>query len=99
MKNQWIWKTTTKKQPISIFAAHNFLMFLNTQMHEPKICDKTVSEYYGSGVLVFSGEIFSYSEEFGSQKTRGWYYKVTLNGSEGVNKIFGLGSDVQLYSI
>ena len=35
--------------------------------------------------------IFSYSEEFGTQKIGGGYHKFRLNGSEGINKIFGAG--------
>ena len=46
-----------KKQPILIFALYNFLIFLDTQLHEPKISEKTISEFFGNGVLVFSGEI------------------------------------------
>ena len=45
-----------KKQPILIFAPYNFLIFLDTQLHEPKISEKTISEFFGNGVLVFSGE-------------------------------------------
>ena len=37
-----------------IFAPYNFLIFLDTQLHEPKI---SVSEFFGNGILVFSGEI------------------------------------------
>ena len=50
-------ETHYKKQPTSTFAAYNFLIFLDTQMHEPKISEKTISEYFGNGVLVYSGEI------------------------------------------
>ena len=46
-----------KKQPILIFALYIFLIFLDTQLHEPKISEKTISEFFGNGVLVFSGEI------------------------------------------
>ena len=45
-----------KKQSILIFAPYNFLMFLDTPLHEPKIFEMTISEYFGDGVLVFSGE-------------------------------------------
>ena len=34
---------------------------------------------------------FNYSEEFGTQKIGGEYYKFRLIGSEGINKIFGVG--------
>ena len=34
---------------------------------------------------------FNYSEEFGTQKIGGGYHKFRLNGSEGINKIFGVG--------
>ena len=30
------------------------MIFLDTQMQEPKISEKTISEYFGNGVLVFS---------------------------------------------
>ena len=46
-----------KKQPFLIFALYNFLIFLDTQLHEPKVSEKTISEFFGNGVLVFSGEI------------------------------------------
>ena len=49
-------KNYYKKQPILIFAPYNFLIFLDT-LHEPKISKKTISEFFGNGVLVFSGEI------------------------------------------
>ena len=50
-------KNYSKKQTILIFAPYNFLIFLDTQLHEPKISEKTISEFFGNGVLVFSGEI------------------------------------------
>ena len=59
-------------------------------MRETKISDKAVFEYFGNGILGFLGILF-YSEEFGTQKVGGRYYKVWLNGSEGINKIFGVG--------
>ena len=34
---------------------------------------------------------FNYSEEFGTQKIGGEYHKFRLNGSQGFNKIFGVG--------
>ena len=34
---------------------------------------------------------FNYTEEFGKQKIGGGYHKFGLNGSEGLNKIFGVG--------
>ena len=34
---------------------------------------------------------FNFSEEFGAQKIGGVYHKFRLNGSEGFNKIFGVG--------
>ena len=46
-----------KKQAISIFEPYSFVIFLDTQMHEPKISEKTISEDFGKSVLVFSGEI------------------------------------------
>ena len=46
-----------KKQPILIFAPYKLLIFLYTQLHEPKISEKTISKFFGNGVLVFSGEI------------------------------------------
>ena len=50
-------KNYNKKQPILIFEPYNFLIFLDTQLHEPKISEKTISEFFDKGVLVFSGEI------------------------------------------
>ena len=50
-------KTYYKKQPILIFAPYNFLIFFGTQLHEPKISQKTIPEIFGNGVLVFSGAI------------------------------------------
>ena len=49
-------KNYYKKRPILIFAPNNFLIFLDTQLHEPKISKKTISEFFGNGVLVFSGK-------------------------------------------
>ena len=46
-----------KKQSILIFAPYNFLIFLYTQLHEAKISERTLSEFFGNDVLVFSGEI------------------------------------------
>ena len=42
---------TTKN--ILIFAPYHFLIFLDTQLHEPKISEKTISEFFGYGVSVF----------------------------------------------
>ena len=53
-------KNYYKKQPILIFASDNFLIFLDTQLHEPKISEKTISEFFGDGALVFSGEFLGY---------------------------------------
>ena len=50
-------KKLVQKQPILIFAPYNFLIFLDTQLHELKISEKTIFEIFGNGVLVFSGEI------------------------------------------
>ena len=62
-------KNYYKKQPILIFAPYNFLIFLDTQLHEPKTSEKTNSEYFDNGILVFfRRRNFSYSEEFGTQK-------------------------------
>ena len=60
-------------------------------MHESKTSEKTISEYFGKGVLVFLQESFTCLEEFSTQKIGGRYYKFRLNGSEGFNKIFGIG--------
>ena len=38
-------KNYYKKQPILIFAPYNFLIFLDAQLHEPKISEKTISEF------------------------------------------------------
>ena len=37
-----------------MFAAYNFLIFLHTQINEPKISKKIISEYFGKGVLIFN---------------------------------------------
>ena len=50
-------KNYYKKPPILIFAPYNFLIFLYTQLHEPKISEKIISEFFGNGAWVFSGEI------------------------------------------
>ena len=45
------------KQPILTFAPCNFLIFLDTHLHELKISE-IISEYFANGVLVVSsGEI------------------------------------------
>ena len=41
-----------QKQPISIFASYNFLIFLDTQLHEPKESEKTISETFGNVVFI-----------------------------------------------
>ena len=51
-------KNYFKKQPILIFAPYNFLIFLDTQLHEPKISEKTISDFFGNGVSVFFRRIF-----------------------------------------
>ena len=43
-------KNYYKKQSILISALCNFLFFLDAQMNEPKINEKTFSEYFGKGV-------------------------------------------------
>ena len=147
-----------------------FQIFLDTQLHEPKISEKTISAFFRNGVLVFSEVLGSfllilptvaarnlnhphnrssefnpllrseyvsdwlnvnrawgktlrrllfrinimvcvcvcvcggggggitrkdsklnYSRDFGTQKIGGGYHKLRLNGSEGFNKIFGVG--------
>ena len=83
-------KNYNKKQPILIFAPYNFLIFLDTQKHEPKISDKIISEYFSEGFAFFRRN-FTHSEEFGTQKIGGWYYKFRLNGNDAFNKIFGIG--------
>ena len=50
-------KSYYKKQPIIVFSPYSFLIFLDTQLHEAKISEKTISEFFGNGVLLFSGEI------------------------------------------
>ena len=50
-------KNYYKKQPILIFAPSNFLIFLDTHLHETKISEKSISEFFGNGVLIFSGDI------------------------------------------
>ena len=51
-------KKLIQKQPILIFAPYNFLIFLYTQLHEPKISEKTIFELFGNGVCVFFQEKF-----------------------------------------
>ena len=80
-----------KKQPVIIFAPYNFLIFLDTQLHEPKTSEKNISEYFSNGVLVLFRRKFTCSQEFGMQKIGGGYYKLRFNGSEGFNTIFGVG--------
>ena len=79
-----------KKQLILIFAPYNFLVFLNTQLPEPKISEKNISEYFGK-IFYFFQKTFTYSEDFSAQKIGGGYYKFRLNGSEEFNKIFVVG--------
>ena len=43
-------KNYYKKQPILIFAPYNFLILLDTQLYEPKLSEKTISEYFSKGV-------------------------------------------------
>ena len=46
-------KNYYKKQPILIFAPYNFLIFLDIQLRELKLSEKTISELFGNGVSVF----------------------------------------------
>ena len=39
-------KNYYKNQPILIFAPYNFLIFLDTQLHEPKISRKTITVFF-----------------------------------------------------
>ena len=80
-------KNYYKKQLILIFVPFNLLIFLDTQLHEPKISENTISEFFGNGVLVFSGEILNIQRSSVHKR----YTKFRLNGSEGFNKIFGVG--------
>ena len=83
-----------KKPSVSIFAPYIFLFFphpvFDTQLPEPKN-PKTISDFFGNCALVFFGRDFNYSEEFATQKIGGGCCKFRLNGSEGFNKIFGIG--------
>ena len=45
----------------------------------------------GGGVINRKDPNISYSEEFGTKKIGGGYHQFRLNGSEGFNKIFGVG--------
>ena len=45
------------EQPILIFALYNFLIFRDTQLHQSKISEKEISEFFSNGVLVFLDEI------------------------------------------
>ena len=40
-----------KNNQFYFFASYNFLIFLDTQLHEPKISEKTISEFFGIGVV------------------------------------------------
>ena len=66
-----------KKQPILVFAPYDFLNFLCTQLHEPKISEKTISEYFVNGVLVFSEVLLFQRVRY--TKYRGGYYKFRLS--------------------
>ena len=46
-------RNSHKKQPILFFAPNYFLIFPDTQLHEPKISEKTSSEFFGNGILIF----------------------------------------------
>ena len=48
---------------------------MDTQLHEPKISEMTISEFFGNVVLVFFRRNFNYSEELGTQKIEGGYHK------------------------
>ena len=76
------------KNRFLILAPYNFLIFFDNQLKEPKISGKTISEYFGNGVLVFSGEILVTQRSLVT-KVKGRYYKLRLNGSESFNKTFG----------
>ena len=41
------------KKPVLIFAPYSFLIFLDAEMHEPKISAKTISELFGTGFQFF----------------------------------------------
>ena len=45
------------KKPILIFAPYNVRIFQDTELHEPKKFEKTISEFFRKDVLVFSGEV------------------------------------------
>ena len=79
-------KNLYKKQPFLIFAPYIFLIFLDTQLHEPKISETTISEYFS-----FFRRNFNYSVEFGTQMIGDGYHKFRSNGSEGCNEIFSVG--------
>ena len=81
-----------KKQPILNFAPYSFLIFLDMQLHEPKISEKTISEYFGNGVLVFQEKFHLFRGVRSPQKVEDEDHKFRLNGSEGFNKIFDVGT-------
>ena len=56
---QWNANETEKllQKTYFIFAPYNFLIFLDTLLHEPRTSEKTISKLFGNGVLVFSGEL------------------------------------------
>ena len=45
-------KNYYKNNQFYFFASYNFLIFLDTQLHEPKISEKTISEFFGEGVFI-----------------------------------------------
>ena len=51
-------KNYYKQQPFLIFAPYNFLIFLNTRLHEPQISKKTISEFFGNCVLIFQENFY-----------------------------------------
>ena len=45
-------KNYYKNNQFYFFASYNFLIFLDTQLHEPKISEKTISECFGNVVFI-----------------------------------------------
>ena len=45
-------KNYYRNKQFYFFASYKFLIFLDTQLHEPKISEKTISEFLGNGVFI-----------------------------------------------
>ena len=75
-------KNYNKQQPFLIFAACNFLIFLNTRLHEPQISEKTISEFFGNCVLNFQ-ENFYLFKGVRYTKDREWVLQIQAKWKRG----------------